>query len=103
MHTTNTYVGFGGDINSTNKQIKKLSMLLNDSYSDNDISNTTSLDRNLDESLHTVECFGWFNNEFINKDADYRLKKLKLFREDSQMQLLAKSVFDFSMDDNERF
>ena len=72
MHTTNTSVGLGGDINSTNKQIKKLSLLLNDSDSGNDISNTRSLDRNLDESLQTVECFGWFNNKFINKDADYR-------------------------------
>ena len=103
MHTTNTSAGLGGDINSTNKQIKKLSLLLNDLDSDDDISNTTSLDRNLEESLQTVEWFGWFNNKFINKDADYRLKKLKLFREDSQMQSLAKSVFDFSMDDNERF
>ena len=78
-------------------------MILNDSDSDDTISNTTSLDRNLDESLETVDCFGWFNNKLINKDADYRLKKLKVFREDSQMQSLAKSVFDFSMDDNERF
>ena len=31
------------------------------------------------------------------------MKKLKLFGEVSQIQLLAKSVFDFGMDDNERF
>ena len=53
MHTTNTFVGLGGDIISTNKQIKKLSLLTN--YSDSgdniSISNTRSLDRYLYESL----------------------------------------------------
>jgi len=53
MHTTNTFVGFGGDIISTNKQIKKLSLLTN--YSDSgdniSISSTRSLDRYLYESL----------------------------------------------------
>ena len=51
MHTTNTFVGFGGDIISTNKQIKKLSLLITDSDSGDNISNTRSLDRYLYESL----------------------------------------------------
>ena len=51
MHTINTFVGLGGDIISTNKQIKKLSLLLNDSDSGDNISNTRSLDRYVDESL----------------------------------------------------
>ena len=50
-----------------------------------------------------MECFSWFSNKFANKDAGYRLNKLKLYREDSQMQSLAKSVFDFSMNDDDRF
>ena len=73
-------------------------MLINDSDSDDNI-----LNRGLDESVQAVECFSWCSNKFANKDAGYRLNKLKLYREDSQMQSLAKSVFDFSMDDNDRF
>ena len=103
MNTANTSAGLGGEINSSSKQIKQLSLLLNDSDSDDDIYNTTNLNRNLDDCVQTVECFGWFNNKFLNKDAEYRLTKLNIYREDSQMQSLAKSVFDFSMDDNERF
>ena len=51
MHTTNTSIGLGGDINSTNKQIKKISVLTNYSDLGDNISNTRSLDRYLYESL----------------------------------------------------
>ena len=51
MHTTNTFVGFGGDIISRNKQIKKLSLLTHYSDSGDNISNTRSLDGYLYESL----------------------------------------------------
>jgi len=51
MHTTNTFVGLGGDIISTNKQIKKLSLLTHYSDSGDNISNTRSLYIYLYESL----------------------------------------------------
>ena len=72
-------------------------MLLNDSDSDDD-----NLKEGVDDG-EFVDCFGWFNNKFANKDAGYRLNTLKMYRENSQMQSLAKSVFDFSMNDEDRF
>ena len=103
MNTSNSSVGLGGEANTSNKQIKKLSILLNDSDSDDDyISNQTIIDKTTNENLQMVEHFDGFNNKFLNKDAAYRLKKLKLFREDDQMQSLAKAVFDFSMDDDKK-
>ena len=98
MNTANTSTNLGGENASANKQIRKFPLLINDSDSDDNILNV-----GLDESVQTVECFSCFNNKFANKDAGYRLSKLKMYREDSQMQSLAKSVFDFSMDDNDRF
>ena len=96
MNTTNAQTNLGGENTSSNKQIKKLSLLLNDSDSD---------DNNLKEGVEgeIIDCFSWFNNKFANKDAGYRLSKLKMYRENSQMQSLAKSVFDFSMNEEDRF
>ena len=97
MNTTNAPTNLGGENTASNKQIKKLSLLLNDSDSDDNI-----LKEGVDEG-EFVDCFSWFNNKFVNKDAGYRLSKLKMYRENSQMQSLAKSVFDFSMNDEDRF
>ena len=97
MEAINTQTNFGGESSSSNKQIKKLSILLNDSDSDDNNENEGV------EDVGYVDCFSWFNNKCANKDAGYRLNKLRMFREDSQMQSLAKSVFDFSMNDEDRF
>ena len=87
MEAINTQTNFGGESSSSNKQIKKLSILLNDSDSDDNDQNEGV------EDVGFVDCFSWFNNKCANKDAGYRLNKLRMFREDSQMQSLAKSVF----------
>ena len=71
--------------------------MLNDSDSDDNNENEGV------EDVGYVDCFSWFNNKCANKDAGYRLNKLRMFREDSQMQSLAKSVFDFNMNDEDRF
>ena len=97
MEAINVQTNFGGESSSSNKQIKKLSILLNDSDSDDNNENEGV------EDVGYVDCFSWFNNKCANKDAGYRLNKLRMFREDSQMQSLAKSVFDFSMNDEDRF
>ena len=97
MNTSNTSTNLGGGNASANKQSRKFSLLINDSDSDDNI-----LKEGVDEG-ETVDCFSWFNNKFANKDAGYRLSKLKMYREDSQMQSLAQSVFDFSMNDEDRF
>ena len=97
MNATNAQTNFGGENTSRNKQIKKLSLLLNDSDSDDNNQNEGV------EDVDFVDCFSWFNNKCANKDAGYTLNKLRMYRENSQMQALAKSVFDFSMNDEDRF
>ena len=83
MNTTNAPTNLGGENISTNKQIKKLSLLINDSDSDDNI---------LKEGVEgeTIDCFSWLNNKFANKDAAYRLSKLKMYREKSQLQFIKK-------------
>ena len=102
MHTTNTFVGLGGDIISTNKQIKKLSLLTN--YSDSgdniSISSIRSLDRYLYESLQKdnerfkllfdtesnlklIWQFGYFSF-FFNQDIMLLELKYKQHAEDFQ-------------------
>ena len=50
-----------------------------------------------------VEFFEPFHNKFTKKSEGERFQLLKIFRENSNMQLMAKAVFDFSMEDNDRF
>ena len=84
MNTSNISAGLGGKTISIDNQIKKLSILLNDSDSEDNANTTTRSESIRDECEQVVKCFGSFVNKFTNKDAGYRLKKLKLFREDSQ-------------------
>ena len=44
-----------------------------------------------------------FHNKFTKKSEGERFQSLKIYREDNNMQLMAKAVFDFSMEDNDRF
>jgi len=41
-------------------------------------------------------------DKFKDKDAEYRANKLKLFREDCSIQIMAKTAFDFNLDDKTR-
>jgi len=49
-----------------------------------------------------VEFFEAFVNKFTDKDFAYRTNKLKLFREDCSIQVMAKTAFDFNLDDSTR-
>ena len=97
MNKSNTSADLGGEAISVYFKIKKHSVLLHDSDSEDNVNITTRSESIREVCEQVVECFGLFSNKFLNKDAEYRLKKLKLFREDSQMQSLPKSVFDLSM------
>ena len=44
-----------------------------------------------------------FHNNFTKKDARYKMKSLKAYREDSTLQSLARVVVDFRLDDKDRF
>ena len=44
-----------------------------------------------------------FHNKFTKKSEGERFQSLKIYREEHNMQLMAKAVFDFSMEDNDRF
>ena len=44
-----------------------------------------------------------FHNKFTKKSEDERFQSFKIYREDNNMQIMAKAVFDYSMEDNDRF
>ena len=44
-----------------------------------------------------------FHNKFTKKSEGERFQSLNIYREDNNMQLMAKAVFDFSMEDNDCF
>ena len=44
-----------------------------------------------------------FRNKFTKKSEDERFQSFKIYREDNNMQIMAKAVFDYSMEDNDRF
>ena len=48
------------------------------------------------------EFFDAFANKFTDKDAAYREHKLRSFREDCNIQVMAKTAFDFNLDDKTR-
>jgi hypothetical protein len=84
--------------------LKKHSVLLFDSSSDSDgEGNERKTTETNNEEVSSNEFFDAFHNKFTKKDAGYRMKSLKAYREDGIMQSLARSVFDFSMDDKDRF
>ena len=47
--------------------------------------------------------FDAFQNKFTKATEGERLRSLKAYREDSNMQNMAKAVFDFSMTDENHF
>ena len=51
----------------------------------------------------STENFMHFLNKYATKDANFRALRLKAYREDATMQSFAKVVFDFGIDDKERF
>ena len=55
------------------------------------------------EKTAEVEFSKPFHNKFIKKSKGERFQSLKIYKEDNNMQLMAKSCFDFSMEDNDRF
>ena len=55
MNATNAPTNLGGENTASNKQIKKLSLLLNDSDSDDNI-----LKEGVDDG-ESVDCFSWFS------------------------------------------
>ena len=59
MNATNAQTNFGGESSSSNKQIKKLSVLLNDTDSDDNDQNDGV------EDVGFVDCFSWFNNTYF--------------------------------------
>ena len=44
-----------------------------------------------------------FHNKFTKKSEDERFQSFKIYREDNTKQIMAKAVFDYSMEDNDRF
>ena len=46
--------------------------------------------------------FEAFVNKFMDKEAVYKANKLKIFREDCTVQVMAKIVFEFNLDDATR-
>ena len=87
-------------------QIKKHSTLFNNSSNDEN-----EQERNLANEALTLKpapftAFFLFYmlslDKFKDKDAEYRANKLKLFREDCSIQIMAKTAFDFNLDDKTR-
>ena len=82
--------------------IRKHYVLLDDSDSDGADKST---DRNyIKEAAEVeVEFFEPFHSRFTKKSEGERFQNLKIYREDNNMQLIAKAVFDYSMEVNDRF
>ena len=111
MASLKSSAGVVGEAQMREGSIIKYSMLLQDSSSDSDTNATARrpiiadkgpLDSNIGVATAN-EFFTAFQNKYNNKDIDFRMARLKAYREDSTMQSLAKAVFDFSLDDKKRF
>jgi len=65
-------------------------------------SDSEEVDRSCIKETAEVEAefFEPFHNKFTKKSEGERFQSLKIFREDNNMQLMAKAVFDFSMGNN---
>ena len=86
------------EANSKVEAIRKHSVLLEDSDSE-------EVDRSCIKETADIEVefFEPFHNKFTKKSEGERFQLLKIYSEDNNMQLMAKAVFDFSMEDNDRF
>ena len=84
-------------------QIRKHSTLFNDSSdSDNEKEGDPANEVLSLEPAPVTEFFDAFLNKFTDKDVAYRANKLKLFREDCSIQVIAKTAFNFNLDDKTR-
>ena len=84
-------------------QIKKHSTLFNNSSdSENEQESNPANEALTLEPTPFTEFFDAFVNKFKDKDAAYRANKLKLVREDCSIQVMAKTAFDFNLDDKTR-
>ena len=89
-----------GETNFSGDAIKRHSVMFLDSdYEGNENSTPKSVDK---EHLG-LEYFDGFKNKFTKATEGERLKSLKAYREDNNVQNMAKAVFDFSMIDENRF
>ena len=111
MASLKSSAGVVGEAQMREGSIIKYSMLLQDSSSDSDTNATARrpiiadkgpLDANKGDAT-VNEFFTAFQNKYNNKDIDFRMARLKAYREDSTMQSLARAVFDFSLDDKKHF
>ena len=55
------------------------------------------------EDLNVENFFPAFKNKYPQKDSVARVARLKSYREDSVLQNLAQVIFDYSLDDADRF
>ena len=60
-------------------------------------------DRTVGKESIGVDFFDAFQNKFLEKTEGEHLQCLKALREDSHMQSMERSVFDFKMFDSDRF
>ena len=92
-----------GEAQTPKESLKKLSVL-HKSSSESEIEDSVHRQTvSNKEVTAATDFFSAFQNKHTNKDAGYRLSRLKAYREDSQMQNLATAIFDFSLDDKKRF
>ena len=114
MASLKSSAGVVGEAQMREGSIIKYSMLLQDSSSDSDTNATARrhiiadkgpLDANKGDAT-VNEFFTAFQNKYNNKDIDFRMARLKAYREDSTMQsllelssilaLMTKNVLNFS-------
>ena len=65
--------------------------------------NERSSPKTVDKETSGLDYFDGFRNKFTKATEGERLKSLKAYREDSNLQNMAKAVFIFSMTDENRF
>ena len=79
---------------------RKHSVLLDDSDSE---GVDKSMETNYIKATAEIEFFEPFHNKFTKKSEGERFQSLKIYREDNDMQLMAKAVLDFCIEDNDCF
>ena len=89
-----------GETNLSGDAIRRHSVMFLDSDSE---GNERSSPKTVDKGISSLDYFDCFVNKFTKATEGERLKNLKAYREDSNVQNMAKAVFDFSMTDANRF
>ena len=88
------------EANSRGDTLKKNSVMLQDSDSE---GNETKPTETVNKEASGSDFFDAFLNKFTKKNEGERLQALNAYREYSNMQKMAKAVFDFSITDENRF